>query len=39
MLNRHVVAAGPPAQVLTVHNLQVTFGGTTALHTALGQSA
>jgi manganese/zinc/iron transport system ATP- binding protein len=38
MLNRHVVAAGPPAQVLTVHNLQVTFGGTTALHTALGQS-
>src|SRR5215207_10156450 len=27
MLNRHVVAAGPPAQVLTVPNLQATFGG------------
>jgi manganese/zinc/iron transport system ATP- binding protein len=27
MLNHRVVAAGPPAQVLTVHNLQATFGG------------
>jgi ABC-type Mn2+/Zn2+ transport system ATPase subunit len=27
MLNRRVVAAGPPAQVLTVQNLQATFGG------------
>jgi manganese/zinc/iron transport system ATP- binding protein len=30
MLNRRVVAAGPPTQVLTVHNLQATFGGTAA---------
>jgi manganese/zinc/iron transport system ATP- binding protein len=27
MLNRRVVAAGPPTQVLTVQNLQATFGG------------
>ncbi len=30
MLNRRVVAAGPPTQVLTVHNLQATFGRTAA---------
>ena len=39
MLNRRVVAAGPPAQVLTVHNLQATFGGAAALDIELGQSA
>ena len=32
MLNRRVMAAGPPAQVLTVHNLQATFGGAAALN-------
>jgi manganese/zinc/iron transport system ATP- binding protein len=31
LLNRRVVAAGPPSQVLTMRNLQSTFGGTTAL--------
>ena len=31
LLNRHVIAAGPPSQVLTVHNLQSTFGGSAAL--------
>ena len=30
LLNRRVVAVGPPSQVLTVHNLQSTFGGTAA---------
>ena len=30
LLNRRVVAAGPPSQVLTVHNLQLAFGGTAA---------
>jgi len=30
LLNRHVIAAGPPSQVLTVPNLQLTFGGTAA---------
>jgi manganese/zinc/iron transport system ATP- binding protein len=30
MLNRRVVATGPPSQVLTVHNLQSTFGGASA---------
>ena len=30
LLNRRVVAAGPPSQVLTVRNLQSTFGGTAA---------
>jgi manganese/zinc/iron transport system ATP- binding protein len=33
LLNRHVIADGPPSQVLTVHNLQLTFGGTVALDT------
>jgi ABC-type Mn2+/Zn2+ transport system ATPase subunit len=32
LLNRSVVAAGPPSQVLTVRNLQSTFGGTTAFN-------
>jgi manganese/zinc/iron transport system ATP- binding protein len=32
LLNRRVVAAGPPSQVLTVHNLQSTFGGAAALN-------
>jgi ABC-type Mn2+/Zn2+ transport system ATPase subunit len=31
MLNRRVVAAGPPALVLTVQNLQATFGGAVPL--------
>jgi manganese/zinc/iron transport system ATP- binding protein len=39
MLNRRVVAAGPPARVLTVQNLQATFGGTAALNIELGQPA
>jgi ABC-type Mn2+/Zn2+ transport system ATPase subunit len=39
MLNRRVVAAGPPAQALTIHNLQATFGGTTALDVARRQTA
>jgi manganese/zinc/iron transport system ATP- binding protein len=30
LLNRRVIAAGPPSQVLTVPNLQLTFGGTAA---------
>src|SRR5688572_25125934 len=30
LLNRRVVAAGPPSQILTVPNLQSTFGGSTA---------
>jgi manganese/zinc/iron transport system ATP- binding protein len=30
LLNRRVVAAGPPSRVLTVRNLQSTFGGTAA---------
>jgi ABC-type Mn2+/Zn2+ transport system ATPase subunit len=30
LLNRHVIAAGAPSQVLTVPNLQLTFGGTAA---------
>jgi ABC-type Mn2+/Zn2+ transport system ATPase subunit len=30
LLNRHVIAAGAPSQVLTVRNLQLTFGGTAA---------
>jgi manganese/zinc/iron transport system ATP- binding protein len=28
LLNRQVIAAGPPSQVLTVRNFQLTFGGT-----------
>jgi manganese/zinc/iron transport system ATP- binding protein len=39
MLNRRIVAAGPPSQVLTVHNLQAAFGGAAALDIELGQSA
>ena len=39
MLNRRVVAAGPPARVLTVHNLQATFGGTAAPHIERRQPA
>ena len=31
LLNRKVVAAGPPAQVLTAANLQATFGGAAVL--------
>jgi manganese/zinc/iron transport system ATP- binding protein len=31
MLNRRVIAAGPPAEVLTVQGLQATFGGTAEL--------
>jgi manganese/zinc/iron transport system ATP- binding protein len=31
LLNRRVVAVGPPSQVLTVRNLQSTFGGTAAI--------
>jgi ABC-type Mn2+/Zn2+ transport system ATPase subunit len=31
LLNRRVIAAGPPAEVLTVQNLQATFGGSAAL--------
>jgi manganese/zinc/iron transport system ATP- binding protein len=31
MLNRRVIAAGPPARVLTVQGLQATFGGTAEL--------
>ena len=34
LLNRQVVAAGPPLDVLTVPNLRSTFGGTAALTTA-----
>jgi ABC-type Mn2+/Zn2+ transport system ATPase subunit len=30
LLNRRVIAAGPPSRVLTVQNLQLTFGGTAA---------
>jgi manganese/zinc/iron transport system ATP- binding protein len=39
MLNRRVVAAGPPSQVLTVQNLQAAFGGTAALDIERRQSA
>jgi hypothetical protein len=39
MLNRRVVAAGPPAEVLTLHNLQATFGGTAALGVEVRQTA
>ena len=39
LLNRHVIAAGPPSQVLTVHNLQSTFGGTAALERVRRSSA
>ena len=39
LLNRHVIAAGPPSQVLTVHNLQATFGGTAAFDTERRSSA
>jgi manganese/zinc/iron transport system ATP- binding protein len=31
LLNRRVVAVGPPSQVLSVRNLQSTFGGTAAI--------
>ncbi|MDF2758068.1 MAG: transporter related, partial [Thermomicrobiales bacterium] len=31
LLNRRVVAVGPPSQVLSVRNLQSTFGGTAAV--------
>ena len=39
MLNRRVIAAGPPAQVLTIHNLQATFGGAAALNVDRRQTA
>jgi manganese/zinc/iron transport system ATP- binding protein len=39
MLNRRVVAVGPPAQVLTVHNLQATFGGAAAANSERRRSA
>jgi manganese/zinc/iron transport system ATP- binding protein len=39
LLNRHVVAAGPPSEVLTVRNLQSTFGGTAAFNVAHRPSA
>jgi manganese/zinc/iron transport system ATP- binding protein len=39
LLNRQVIAAGPPLQVLTVRNLQSTFGGTAALDVARRPSA
>ena len=39
MLNRRVIAVGPPAEVLTVQNLQATFGGTAALSAERRQSA
>ena len=39
MLNRRVIAAGPPPEVLTVHNLQATFGGTAALSAERRQPA
>jgi hypothetical protein len=39
MLNRHVVASGPPAEVLTVHNLQATFGGTAVVNVDGRQTA
>jgi manganese/zinc/iron transport system ATP- binding protein len=32
LLNRRVVAAGRPSQVLSMHNLQSTFGGTAGLN-------
>lgn len=38
LLNRRVIAAGPPAEVLTVQNLQATFGGPAALITEVQQS-
>ena len=34
LLNRRVIAAGPPSRVLTVRNLQLTFGGTAAFDVA-----
>src|SRR5215216_349124 len=34
LLNRRVVAAGPPSRVLTVRHLQLTFGGTAAFDVA-----
>jgi ABC-type Mn2+/Zn2+ transport system ATPase subunit len=39
MLNRHVVATGPPAMVLTVPNLQATFGGTAVVNLDRRQTA
>jgi manganese/zinc/iron transport system ATP- binding protein len=39
LLNRRVVAAGRPSRVLTVRNLQSTFGGTAALDAAGRTSA
>jgi ABC-type Mn2+/Zn2+ transport system ATPase subunit len=31
LLNRHVIASGPPREVLTISNLQATFGGAALL--------
>jgi manganese/zinc/iron transport system ATP- binding protein len=39
LLNRRVIAAGPPSQVLTVPNLQSTFGGTAAFDVEIRPSA
>lgn len=39
LLNRQVVAVGPPANVLTVANLQATFGGAALLPPALESRA
>jgi manganese/zinc/iron transport system ATP- binding protein len=39
LLNRRVVAVGPPSRVLTVRNLQSTFGGTAAIDVAPRPSA
>ncbi len=35
LLNRHVIASGPPSAVLTVSHLQATFGGAALLPVAL----
>ena len=39
LLNRRVLAAGPPSQVLTVHNLQSAFGGTATFDAQRGSFA
>jgi manganese/zinc/iron transport system ATP- binding protein len=39
LLNRRVIAAGPPASTLTAANLRATFGGAAILPTEFGDSA
>lgn len=38
LLNRHVIASGPPQQVMTMQNLQVTFGGASVPSSGIGSA-